>query len=179
MGNRRGNSLIEFTLVGIPLIFVLISIFEMARWAWTYHTLAYSMKEGVRYAIVHGTNCSIAPNSCYVTIRDISRKIADAGVGLDLSLLTNVTFTSATRTLTCSTLQACLAGGSAGSTVWPALPPGSTGYPDEGGNAGSEIRITAQYPFSSAISMLWPGAKGSVVFGTYTFPASSSEGIQY
>lgn len=63
-GRRGGNAMIEFVLVGIPLIFVLISIFEMARGMWLYHTLAYSVKEGVRYTIVHGQNCATAPNSC-------------------------------------------------------------------------------------------------------------------
>ena len=34
-----GQSLVEFTLVGIPLIFVLISVFEISRGMWMYHTL--------------------------------------------------------------------------------------------------------------------------------------------
>src|SRR5215471_18790761 len=53
---RGGSSLIEFTLVGIPIIFVLISTFEMSRGMWLYHTLAYAAREGTRYAIVHGVN---------------------------------------------------------------------------------------------------------------------------
>ena len=56
---RGGSSLIEFTLVGIPLIFVLLSTFEMARGMWLYHTLAYAARQGTRYAIVHGVNCSM------------------------------------------------------------------------------------------------------------------------
>ena len=56
-GRRRlGNATIEFTLVEIPLLCVLISTFEMARGMWLYHTLAYAVKEGARYAAVRGQN---------------------------------------------------------------------------------------------------------------------------
>src|SRR5579871_5563504 len=73
---RSGQSLIEFTLVGIPLIFVLISVFEISRGMWIYHTLAYSVKNGVRYASVHGINCVGSatnsklqnPNNCTVNM---------------------------------------------------------------------------------------------------------------
>jgi hypothetical protein len=174
--HRRGNAIIEFTLVGIPIIFTLISIFEMARGAWIYHTLAYALKEGVRYAVVHGQDCANLPNSCYVTIGNISSQIANAGVGLDPTQLTNVTFTSVTRTVTCPTLQSCISGGANGSTVWPA---GSAGNPDTGGEWGNNITISAQYPFSSVILMFWPGARNSVFFGTFTFPATSTEQIHY
>jgi Flp pilus assembly protein TadG len=60
---RRGSSTLEFTLVGIPIIFVLISTFEMARGMWNYHTIAYAVKEGTRFASVHGIDCSTAPNT--------------------------------------------------------------------------------------------------------------------
>ena len=49
-GNRKGVAMIEFTFVGIPMIFVLVSSFEMARGMWIYHTMAYAVKEGARYA---------------------------------------------------------------------------------------------------------------------------------
>ena len=55
---RRGNSMIEFTLVGIPLMFVLISIVELSRGMWIYHTLAHAVKEGTRYTAVRGQNSS-------------------------------------------------------------------------------------------------------------------------
>jgi Flp pilus assembly protein TadG len=163
---QRGNAVIEFTLVGIPLIFVLISVFEMARGMWIYHTLAYAIKEGTRYAIVHGSNCGISPNACQVTIGQIAQRIADAGVGLipgDLS----VTFSSTTRaTTTCPTLSGCFSD----STTWPQ-------YPDN--QPGLAIGITGTYPFQSALAMFWPGAGSGVSFGNVAFPATSQETIQY
>ena len=55
--SRAGQAMVEFTFVGIPLMFTLISIFEVSRGMWIYHTLAYSVKNGVRFASVHGINC--------------------------------------------------------------------------------------------------------------------------
>src|SRR5712691_796245 len=80
---RRGQAMLEFTFVGIPIMFVLISIFEISRGMWVYHTLANSVKAGVRYAVVHGQNCGQNGNTCQVHISDIAQKIRDAGVGLD------------------------------------------------------------------------------------------------
>ena len=50
-------------------MFALISIFEVSRGMWIYHTLAYSVKNGIRYASVHGIDCfntANNPNDCLV-----------------------------------------------------------------------------------------------------------------
>src|SRR4051812_12070981 len=69
---RRGQSLIEFTFVGIPIMFVLISVFEVSRGMWIYHTLAHAVREGVRYASVHGYNCTQNGNTCAVNMGPVS-----------------------------------------------------------------------------------------------------------
>lgn len=171
---RKGNALIEFTLVGIPIIFVLISIFEIARGMWLYDTLAHAVKEGVRYAVVHGNNCGIPPNSCTVRIQDVARRIAYTGVGLIPTDLQDVTFVSRSRSLTYATLDAAL---NDAATYWPAAAPGSPA--EAGGERFMEIEISARYPFRSAISMLWPGAGPGIIFGTFLLPASSKEWIEY
>jgi hypothetical protein len=144
-------------------MFVLISTFEMARGMWNYHTIAYAVKEGTRYASVHGSNCAF-PNSCQVTVAQITRKIVDAGIGLPTDQL-RLTFTSQSGTFS-NTATNLLAN----PAIWPSSP----------GNAvGSVIQIDATYPFTSAISMFWPGAGTGVNFGTVTFPASSRETVQF
>ena len=68
---RLGQSLVEFTFVGIPIIFILISVFEVSRGMWIYQTLAHSVKNGTRYASVHGINCvstSFNSNNCTVNM---------------------------------------------------------------------------------------------------------------
>ena len=54
----RGQALVEFALVALMLIILILSMLELVSMMHTYNTLADSAKEGVRYAIVHGTNNS-------------------------------------------------------------------------------------------------------------------------
>ncbi len=163
---QRGSSVIEFTLVGIPLIFVLISIFEIARGMWIYHTIEYAVTEGTRYASVHGVNCSLPGNSCGVAISDIAKVIQYAGVGLLADQLT-LTFTPnrINAPITCP-LRDCLRN----PTAWP---PANDNLP------GMDVTISGKYPFSSAIAMFWPGAGSVSVMPTLNLPATSKERIQF
>ncbi len=156
---RRGNATLEFTLVGIPLIFVLISTFEMARGMWIYHTLAHAVKEGTRFTIVRGQN-SPTP----ATMGGICNWIVRQGPGLIAHNL-QLTFTSASGASGPMAADACPG------TVWP--PPGFDNEP------GQIISINASYPFQSAIAMFWPGAAVTQAFPTIIFPAASSEVMQF
>ena len=178
-GGRGGSATIEFTLVGIPLLFILISIFEMARGMWTYHTLAYAMKEGVRYAVVHGQNRMVSPNVCLTALgqgcrlQDIAWQIQNAGVGLAPTDLTDLRFIwvdDGYRELTCATLQACLSD----ARVWP----GDPANVSPAGQPPLKIQIAGRYPFRTAVSIFWPGA-GGFVFGRFTLGATSRETIQF
>ena len=163
---RKGSALLEFTLVGIPLIFTLISIFEISRAMWNYHTLAFAMKEGTRYVVVHGFDCSDNGNTCSITVGQVAQRIKDYGVGLDPSQL-NVTLTSRSNAaVNCNPLNSCLGN----ATAWPANPDN---------RQGQIITITGNLPFQSALAMFWPGAGPGVTFPAYNFSASSTEGIQF
>ena len=169
---RLGSATLEMTLVGIPMIFVLISTIEVARGMWTYHTLAYAIREGTRYTIVHGSDCKVAPNNCAVTIGQIATVINNSAVGLDagqmkvrLQSLTDDTGVDANG-LPSTTLSSAL-----GNTAQ---------FPSTGGDAiQAPITFTATYPFQSAIAMFWPGTGSGVNFMSVTFPASSQERIQF
>ncbi|MCE5307145.1 MAG: pilus assembly protein [Acidobacteriales bacterium] len=181
---RCGNALIEFTLVGIPMIFVLISIFEMARGMWIYHTMAYAIKEGARYAIVHGNNCVYNPNNCPLQVRDVARRIQDNGVGLVPSEL-QLRFASLTRAIPGSTTYDSLENLLNNTASWPTYAKGyidpasgSLSF-DAGAIAGADLTITGQYPFRSALAMFWPGAGRPMQFGTFMLPATSTERIQF
>jgi Flp pilus assembly protein TadG len=163
--HQNGNSLIEFTLVGIPIIFVLFSTFEMARGMWLYHTLAYAVKEGSRYASVHGQNCASLPNSCSVNIGQISQTIQSAGVGLDPSAVT-LTFTDNSGTAVTCGLNNCLTD----SSTWP---------PSAANAPGMKVTISATCSFRSAIAMFWPGASLQGPLPAINLPASSSEAIKF
>ena len=163
--DERGSAIVEMTLVGIPMIFILISIFEIARGMWAYDTLAYSVREASRYAIVHGQNCSVTPNSCAITVGDLTKRLRDAGVGLPPDQL-NVTLKSLTDNITCNPVSTCFTS----NTVFPS---------SNANGVGNPITISATYKFSSAISMFWPGAGKPLVFSPVTFPATSTDYIQF
>ena len=189
---RRGQTLVEFTFVGIPLIFTLISIFEVSRGMWIYHTLAYAAKVGVRYASVHGINCVGStvnaklqnPNDCAVkmgpanppstgTLPSIAYVIRQAAIGLD-PLKTTITFIDSGTSVTCNL---DLTGGTSAcpATIWPSYDPAGVSTYDL---VGQPIRIDITTPFNSAISMLWPGAK-PVRFASGTLGATSQDYVQF
>lgn len=159
--------MIEFVLVGIPLIFIIISTFEISRGMWMYHTLAAGVKEGTRYAVVHGQNCALPPNTCSVNISQIATKIKTAGTGLPTDSVT-LTFADAGGNSQSCLMSDCIAYYT--SAMWPSSTENAPGL---------KIRITGVYKFRSAIAMLWPGAGGPFSMGTINLSASSRESIQF
>lgn len=187
---NRGATTIEMTLVGIPLIFILISIFEISRGMWMYNTAATAVREGVRFASVHGVNCvhvtPSIPNACEVTANDIVKVIrlgaGDAivnsqgtsnnygptgagGAGL-VPTTTVVTFTTPSLTFSCN-----LDGSSTGNCAnrWP---------PDLDNAVKTVITISIRAPFRSALSFFWPGSR-PMQFGATNLSASSSDTMQF
>jgi hypothetical protein len=182
--SRAGNATIEFTLVGIPLVFVLISTIEMARGMWIYHTLAYSIKEGTRYAVGRGQNST---GTNHATYQGVCNAILSAGTGLAgsdlkltfLSYLVASSSSPSGRTFHNSTgafnADTCSPPGHSPTDPWP---PGiSTAQIDD--QPGQTISITGTYPFASAISMFWPGAGPGVQFAPLTFRADSQDVMQF
>jgi len=192
---QRGATTIEMTFVGIPLIFILISIFEISRGMWMYETTSTAVREGVRFASVHGFNCirnpPSVPNACEVTANDIVKVIrmgvGDAilnsqgtsnnygptgagGAGLDPAT-TLVTFTSKTVTFDCPLTGTSVVEPKCGQT-WPPTTPTGENF------VKNTIKISLKTPFSSALSMFWPGSR-PMQFGATNLSASSSDTIQF
>ncbi len=169
---RRGNALIEFTLVGIPMIFVLISIFEIARGMWIYDTLGNSVREGARFAIVRGNTCAKTPNTCAATVQQVAERIQNLGIGLDPNEFT-VMLTSSSRTIGPAPLATLLTD----TSYWPSAGPGTV--VEAGGMSGQPISVSGTYPFQAAIAVFWPGAGAVGPFPTYHLDASSNMRIQF
>ncbi len=173
---RRGQALVEFTFVGIPLIFILVCVFEMSRGMWLYHTLAFAVKDGVRYASVHGYDCTNNGNTCTVTMQNVAAVIRNAGVGLDPAS-TTLNF----YTLTSSSGAKILTTGSPCSLDTTTNPCSSTNiFPPPSCNSprACRIEIDITTPFNSALAMFWPGAS-PVSFASGTLGATSADAIQY
>ncbi len=175
--------MVEFALVGIPIIFVLISIFEMARGMWLYHTVAYAVREGTRFAIVHGTNCnaSDSPSKCPTYVSDVAGVILSSGIGLmpdDLVVTmrsvagSSVLWTSGEKTLSQHLTNT--------TTLFPpTCDPGVTCSYGAASDVGIEIYIYARYPFRSALVYFWPGASTTMTIPVVNLGASSREKIQF
>jgi len=163
--HQRGAGTIEFVLVGIPMIFVLVSTFEIARGMWVYQTLGHAVKDAARYASVHGNGCSNTGNSCGITVAQVASHLQSAGPGL-LAEQLSLTLTDAGGSTSCSTLTTCLSN----TTAWPST---------AGGAQGSNLTVTARYQFRSALCMFWPGAGAAVNFAAVNFPAAARETVQF
>lgn len=161
----KGSTILEFVLVGIPLIFILISLFDAARGMWTYHTLSYAVREATRYASVHGSGCA-SPQTCQVNIGQIVTRIESTGLGLDPATVT-ATFTPANGTATSDTL----ANLASSTSVFP---------PTTANGPGQNVKISLVYPFRTVLAVFWAGA-GRPISDSQTFHlgASSTEAIQY
>jgi len=161
--NRRtGNAILEFTLVGIPLLFVQFSIVEICRGMWDYHTLAEAVKVAARQVSTRGAGC--ASSGCAMTVGQIATTISGFAVGMPASSL-DVSLTSSAGTVTCNPLSSC----TSSSTVWP---------PAGGNTAGSAIFISASYNFTTTLAMFVPGT-GGMQFSGVTFTAESKQMLLY
>jgi Flp pilus assembly protein TadG len=163
---QRGATILEFSMIGIGMIFVVLSFFEMARGMWTYQTLSYAVREGARYASVHGKDCTVGSASCTVTVAQIAGVIEAAGVGLDPNN-TTVTLTPASGAATSDTIANLL---TQTTTNWPP----STGYVP-----GQNVKVSAVYPFRTFLAMFWMGGHPLADSQTFRLGASSTETIQY
>jgi Flp pilus assembly protein TadG len=56
---QAGQAMVEFMLVTVFLLIVFVSMLQMIMLMYAYSTLADAAKEGVRYAIVHGTGNTV------------------------------------------------------------------------------------------------------------------------
>jgi Flp pilus assembly protein TadG len=162
---QRGSTALEFVLVGIAMIFMLICLFEISRGLWAYHTLAYAVREGTRYAAMHGKGCSSSPNSCSVTIGNIITYMKNAGGGFDPDN-TTLTFTPQSGSATSDTLTN--------------LASSSTQFPPSSASApGNTVQIASQYKFRTVLAMLWYGSGPINDSRTFYLSASSKEPIQF
>jgi Flp pilus assembly protein TadG len=158
---ERGNAVMEMSLVFVPLMFSILSVFEIGRAMWTYHTLAQAIKKGVRVAMVHGARCAEASSTCPITVGNVVQTIQQNGVGLDLSAM-QLTFTSGSQILTCAPADSC----ATNTSEWPPV-----GY----NPVGQAITINGQYSFNTVIKSMWPGQ----TTGTFNLAAKSTETIQF
>lgn len=142
----KGQAQVEFALTVVFVMILIIASLEMIVLIYTYSVLADAAKEGVRYAIVHGTGvgastCS-GPGGSGVSCADSSA----ANVTAAVTKYTSLSFHN-----------------SAAMTVTPTYPDGSSVAPNR-------IRVTVAYPYQPIFGLGWPtvtvnaAAEGRIVF---------------
>jgi len=119
-----GSALLEFALSVWMMLWVTFLIFEFCMLVYTYSVLANAAREGVRYAVVHGTtntSCSGPSNGC-----------GDASGGNVIAVVRGY------AALSFHDLRAM--------TVSPSWPDGKS-------TPGSRIVVTVSYPYISYLQL--------------------------
>jgi Flp pilus assembly protein TadG len=162
--SRRGVGAIEFVMVLVPVLFLTSSIFEMSVAGWQIHSMAYAIEVADRYACAHGRTCSKGTNSCTLKVQDIANIISHQGPSLDSGKL-NVTLASHAASVTCNPLSNCFNN--------------TTQFPNSTDNGvGNDITITATYPITNPIPLLWFGSSATPG-GTWNLGATTKGNILY
>ena len=96
---RRGQSLIEFSVVTVLTLFIMLTIFEFGRMVLVYTTIASAARAGVRYASVHGSTRTgsgatgpSGPSSNPAQVLTVVRNFASAGLLKTSNLIISVTY---------------------------------------------------------------------------------------
>ncbi len=141
---RSGQSLLEFTLLGIPMVFITISVVYVSIAMWQFHSLAYASEMTARYVSVHGVTCAANGNTCTITVGNIATFFSTQAMALDASKVI-VKMTDGSGTTTCNPLNTC----NSSSTQFPNS---NSSY----NSVGSDITIIATYGVKSPLAMFWP-----------------------
>jgi Flp pilus assembly protein TadG len=140
---EAGQAVVEFALIIIFLMLFLLSFLEVVAMLYTYSALADSAKEGVRFAVVHGSLSSTCNGP------------GDTGVTCD---------TGAAGVIGAVNTYAAYSLHSTGAmTVTPS-------YPDSSSKPSSRVRVVVSYPYQPFFGLGWPtvtvnaAAEGRITF---------------
>ena len=139
---NRGQAQVEFALVIVFLMLLILSMIELLSLMHTYNALADAAKEGVRYAVVHGTKNSI-PSGPTCPCVDIDGPAAPSGSMPGYGSGYGVVQTYAQYSLHDIT----------GITV-------SVSYPDDANPPANQppnrVQVVVAYPFRPLFNLGWP-----------------------
>jgi Flp pilus assembly protein TadG len=148
MNNRKekGQAAVEFALTIVFVMLLILAAIEVTVMIYTYSALADAAKEGVRYAIVHGTG--VGASTCSGP--------GGGGVACTDSGAANVT--AAVNTYTALSFH-----DNTKMTVTPT-------YPDASSVAPNRVRVTVSYVYQPIFGLGWPtmtvyaASEGRIVF---------------
>ncbi len=146
--NENGQAMVEFLLTVLFLMILIVSFLELVMMLYTYVVLADSAKEGVRYAIVHGTGSTLCSGpGTTVSVPPITCPDPSGA-----SVIAAVTAYAQASMHDISTM-----------VVTPSYIDGSSAAPNR-------VRVTVRYPYQPFFGLGWPtvdvnaAAEGRIMF---------------
>jgi Flp pilus assembly protein TadG len=141
----RGQAQVEFALVIVFVMVFILSILEMLLLIHTYSVLANAAKEGVRYAIVHGSRNSVPSGpTCPAKCTDIAGPAAPPGTVPGYGSGYGVVLTYAQYSLH----------NTAGMTVNVTYPDTATATVPANASP-NRVRVAVSYPYSPLFGLNW------------------------
>lgn len=152
-----GQTFVEFMLTVTVIFILFVSMIQLIMLMYAYNTLANSAKEGVRYAIVHGTGlgtgCS-GPGSVNLTPKITCTDTNGGNVVTDVANFAGVSFqTIATTNNGCNTATAdsvnvCYDPNSANTN--------NTLFGKKCSQPGCLVRVTVSHQYTPLFGLGWP-----------------------
>lgn len=163
-GKRTGSALLEFSLVGVPLIMISISILQMSIAMWQFYTLQHAIQSSCRYIVTHSRGCTTNGNTCGLTVGNVASMIAGQALALDPGKL-NISLVTAAGTQSCNPVNTCNSNGSQ--------------FPSSTANSvDQDVSITATYTVTEPLVLFWPGS--ALVRGSnFTLGAKTRQRIAF
>jgi len=162
-GGCRGAVILEFALVGVPLILFATGVIVLGLDMWEYYTLAYGTQSTARYVAMHGRSCIQGDSSCLLSVGAVATFFSGRAMALDPTK-TSLVLTSATSTISCYPVTSC----TSNTTQFPS----ST---DNGVNF--DVTVSAYYTMTNPVALIVPFAPfGPLSFHVY---ATSRQRIVY
>jgi Flp pilus assembly protein TadG len=125
--NDSGQASVEFVLASVFLVLFIIGILELILMVYAYSVLADSAKEGVRYAIVHGSgNAAPSGPTCPCSAID-----GAPGTGAVKTYAQFSFHDTSTMTVTVT-------------------------YPDASNDPPNRVRVAVSYPYQPFFGLGWP-----------------------
>jgi Flp pilus assembly protein TadG len=177
--SERGNHTLEFTMVGLPLTFLLFSISNMCLSMLTLHTLQEAVEQGARYVVTRGSTCSSGSNTCTATVQQIAQIVAATAVGVNKNTmtLTMVPASGTANQISCNPIATCLSTCSTGcnasrTTVWPTSA-------NSDNSPGKDFILESDCALTLPMFMFWNGTSASSKITSEHFYAYSRQRLMF
>jgi Flp pilus assembly protein TadG len=130
---QRGESIIECAFIFLILFMIIIGILDFSRALLAYHFVSEAARQGTRYAMVRGADCTPTGSGCPCSSSDVQTYLRNEIPGIDRTALTV-------------------------NTTWPTLdqplysdscPPANAGT----NKPGCPVKVQASYVFNFALPL--------------------------